>query len=155
MNTIALKLEAAGKAHLLAWIGDETPWQNTILLAGTRIDTERPQLVVAFLRAYKRGAHDYNDAFTGPDNKRHDGPAAAEVLAIIARHLHQPAAQLQQGISYVDPEQRLDIADVERQVRLVQVAKHAAGKRRRGRDARSPVPSAARSEVMAIPWRSA
>ena len=44
------------------------------------------------------------------------GPTAPAVLAILSKHLNQPAAQLAQGISYDDPDARLDIQDVLRQV---------------------------------------
>ncbi len=115
VSTIALKLRDEGKAHLLAWVGDETPWQNTLLLAATKTANDR-QKTEAFLRAYKKGARDYYDAFTGLDGKRKDGPTAAATLAIIAKHLNQPAAQLAQGISYDDPDARLDVQDVLRQI---------------------------------------
>jgi NitT/TauT family transport system substrate-binding protein len=115
VNTIALRLSDGGKAHLLAWVGNETPWQNTLILASTKVANE-PKLTEAFLRAYKKGARDYYDAFTGPDGKRKDGPTAAAVLAIIAKHLNQPAAQLHEGISYIDPDTRLDVQDVLRQI---------------------------------------
>jgi NitT/TauT family transport system substrate-binding protein len=116
VNTIALRLSAEGKSHLLAWVGDETPWQNAILLAATKTTDERRNTVEAFLRAFKKGARDYYDAFTGPDGKRKDGPTAEATLAIIAKHLNQPVAQLTQGISYVDPDAKLDVEDVLRQV---------------------------------------
>ncbi len=116
VNTIALRLSGAGKAHLLAWVGDETPWQNTALFVSTKTADRRQPMVEAFLRAWRKGARDYYDAFTGPDGKRRDGPTAPAVLAILAKHLNQPAAQLAQGISYVDPDARLDVKDVLRQI---------------------------------------
>ncbi len=116
VNTIALRLDDQKKAHLLAWVGDETPWQNALLFTATKTADDQQKKVEAFLRAFKKGARDYYDAFTGPDGKRKDGPTAAAILAIIAKHLDQPAAQLAQGISYVDPEARVDVPDVLRQV---------------------------------------
>ena len=116
VNTFALKLANSGKAHILAWVGDETPWQNTIILVSTKTDQQKPDLIKAFLAAYKKGARDYYNAFTTPDGKRKDGPTAPEVLAILAKHLHQSIEQLDQGISYDDPEARLDVKDVMRQV---------------------------------------
>ncbi len=116
VNTFALKLSNSGQAHLLAWVGDETPWQNTIIFVSSKTAAQRPKTIEAFLRAYKKGAREYYDAFTGPDGKRKDGPTAPEVLAILAKHLHQPVEQLEKGISYDDPEARLDVKDVLRQV---------------------------------------
>jgi NitT/TauT family transport system substrate-binding protein len=116
VNTFALKLSGSGKAHLLAWVGDETPWQNTIIFVSTKTDRERPKTIEAFLRAYKKGAREYHDAFTGPGEVRRNGPNAPEVLAILSKHLHQPAEQLEKGISYDDAEGRLDVKDVLRQI---------------------------------------
>jgi len=116
VNTLALKLSGENKAHILGWVGDEIPWQNALLFAGSKtVDQKRP-LIEAFLRAFKRGARDYHDAFTGPDGKRRDGPTANEVLTIIAVHLNQPAAQLALGISYVDPTAAIDVQDVMHQI---------------------------------------
>ncbi len=116
VNTIALKLADTGKAHLLAWVGDETPWQNTLLLTATPTANGKQALVERFLRAYRKGARDYYNAFTGPDGKRKDGPTADATLALIAKNLNQPAALLKDGISYDDPDARLDVQDVLRQI---------------------------------------
>ena len=116
VNTFALKLSDSHSAHLLAWVGDETPWQNTIIFVATKTADQKGEMIKAFLRAYKKGSHDYHDAFTTPDGKRLNGPTAPAVLAILAKHLNQPAAQLDQGISYDDPDAKLDVRDVIRQV---------------------------------------
>ena len=116
VSTFTLKLIDTQKAHLLAWVGDETPWQNTLIFVSTKTANERGPMIEAFMRAYKKGAHDYYNAFTGPDGKRKDGPTAPAILAIMAKHLQQPAAQLDQAISYDDPDAKLDIKDVLHQI---------------------------------------
>ncbi len=73
-------------------------------------------MVEAFLRAYKKASRDYFEAFTASDGTRHDGPTAPAVLAIMAKHLNQPAEQLDAGISYDDPDAKLDVKDVKHQV---------------------------------------
>src|SRR5579862_1616345 len=45
VNTFALKLSASKNAHLLAWVGDETPWQNTLIFAATKTANERGKMV--------------------------------------------------------------------------------------------------------------
>ncbi len=116
VSTFTLKLIDTNKAHLLAWVGDETPWQNTLIFVATKSADERRPMIEAFMRAYKKGAHDYYDAFTGPDGKRKNGPTAPAILAIMSKYLNQPAAQLDQAISYDDPDAKLDIKDVLHQV---------------------------------------
>jgi hypothetical protein len=68
------------------------------------------------LDALRRGLRDYHNAFSAPDGSRRDGPAAREMLAILAKYTGQPAERLRLSIPYVDPEARLDFADIERQL---------------------------------------
>jgi len=105
-----------GEAKLLGWVGDETPWQIGGVFVSTSTADGRPEFLERFLRAYIRGARDYYAAFSGPDGKRRDGPTAPAVLAIIAKYVGLPSATLHFGIGYVDPDARLDIADIERQI---------------------------------------
>jgi NitT/TauT family transport system substrate-binding protein len=117
VSTFTLKLIDTQKAHLLAWVGDETPWQNTLIMVSTRTADERKPMIDAFMRAYKKGAHDYYEAFTAPDGTRRDGPTAPAILAIMAKALNQSAEQLQQGISFDDPDAKLDVKDVLHQIK--------------------------------------
>lgn len=116
VSTFVLKLMDTQKAHLLAWVGDETPWQNTLIFVSTKTANERGPMIEAFMRAYKKGAHDYYNAFTGPDGKRKDGPTAPAILAIMSKALNQSTAQLDQAISYDDPDAKLDVKDVLHQI---------------------------------------
>ncbi len=116
VSTFVLKLTEAKKAHLLAWVGDETPWQNTLIFVATKTADDRKPMIDAFMRAYKKGAHDYYNAFTTADGKRKDGPTAPAILAIMSKHLNQSAEQLDQAISYDDPDAKLDVKDVMHQL---------------------------------------
>ena len=63
-----------GDAKLIAYIGDETPWQLGGVLTATKIANERADTVQRrFLRAYKKGVDEYYDAFIAPDGTRRDG----------------------------------------------------------------------------------
>jgi NitT/TauT family transport system substrate-binding protein len=106
--TIVVPAVERGAVKLLGWIGDETPWQSSAVFVATGLADGKPDLVRRFLRADRKGTRDYHDAFAAPDGTRRDGPAAPEVLAIIAKYTGQSAAQLRFGIAYVDPEARLD-----------------------------------------------
>jgi NitT/TauT family transport system substrate-binding protein len=107
---------ARGDLKLLGWIGDEAPWQSSAVFTTPRTANERADLVRRFLAALRRGLRDYHDAFSAPDGARRDGPDAPEILAILAQYTGQPAAQLRLGIPYVDPEARLDLPDMRRQL---------------------------------------
>lgn len=106
----------AGQVKLLGWVGDEMRWQPAIAFATAKTIDERGNMVQAFLRAFRKGAHDYHDAFTGPGEKRQDGPATAETLSIIGKYTHQPPDRVRLGIAYVDANARLNVSDILRQV---------------------------------------
>ncbi|HEV8015023.1 MAG TPA: ABC transporter substrate-binding protein [Stellaceae bacterium] len=111
------------QAVLLGWIGDETPWQAAITMTTAKSIAERPKTVAAFLRAFKRGAREYHDAFTGPGEQRQDGPNADEVLAILAKYTGQPPEQIKLSVAYVDGDARVDVKDIRHQIEWFQEQK--------------------------------
>jgi NitT/TauT family transport system substrate-binding protein len=105
-----------GDAKLLGIVGDETPWQMGAVFTATKTANERHETVERFLSAYRHGAREYHDAFTGPDGKRKDGPTAPAVAALIAKHIDQSIEDVESSITFVDPELRLDVKDVLHQI---------------------------------------
>src|SRR5579875_355788 len=105
-----------GDAHLLAYIGDEAPWQLAVAFTGTKTANDKPDTVQRFLRALRHATHDYHDAFTSPDGKRADQASAPEILAILAKYTGQAPEVIDQGLGYMDAEARLDAPDVLHQV---------------------------------------
>jgi len=114
--TVAEPALAKKELRILAWVGDEAPWQSSAVIASPRTLDQRTALMQRFMIALKRGLRDYHDAFSAPDGKRRDGPTAPAILAILAKYLDQTPAQLRLAIPYVDPEARLDFADMRRQL---------------------------------------
>jgi NitT/TauT family transport system substrate-binding protein len=107
---------ARGDAKLLAYVGDETPWQAGIVYTTRKTADERRDTVEKTLRALKKGMRDYHDAFTGPDERRKDGPGAPEILALLSKEIGQPPEQIARAIAYADREGRLDVKDLNHQV---------------------------------------
>jgi NitT/TauT family transport system substrate-binding protein len=105
-----------GSVKLLGYIGDETPFQFGTIFTATKTANERRDTVERFLRAYRKAARLYHDAFTGPDGQRRDGKDAPELLALLAKDLDLSLEDVRLGISYVDPEARLDVVDLRRQI---------------------------------------
>ena len=105
-----------GDAKLLGVVGDETPWQMGAVFTTAKIADERHDVIERFLKAYRRGAHEYHDAFTGANGARQDGPTADAVAAIIAKNVGQPVADVKASVTYVDPDLRLDVKDIAHQV---------------------------------------
>ncbi len=112
-GTVATPLVARGRAHLLGWVGDETPWQLGAVFAGRKAIAERGPALAAFLKAYRRGVHDYYAAFLAkgqPDANR------MKMLQTIAQYTGQQPDQIEGAIPYIDPEERLLIRDIYHQV---------------------------------------
>lgn len=116
--TVALPLVASGGAHLLGWVGDETPWQLGAIFATEHTITARRAALTGFIAAYRRGARDFYNAFLikGPDGQIKDGSEAPALLAIIAKYTGQSAAQIKRGIPYIDPDAKLLVPDIYHQV---------------------------------------
>ena len=107
---------AQKEVTVLGYVGQETPWQLSGIFTSAKTADERGGLVERYLRAYRKGARDYHDAFTAPDGARRDGPTAPAVTALIAKYMGQSVEQVQQGVPFIDAEARLDVADVKRQI---------------------------------------
>jgi NitT/TauT family transport system substrate-binding protein len=107
---------ARGDAKVLGYIGEETPWQLSVVFAANRTGNERRDMVEAFLRAYRKGVHDSYDAFTDANGNRKNMETASETLAILSKHLGQPADRLTDAVEYIDRDARLDMKDIVRQI---------------------------------------
>jgi NitT/TauT family transport system substrate-binding protein len=118
LNSATAELAAVqhGGARILGYLGDEKSYQFGVVFTATATANQRPDLVARFLRAYRKGARDYHDAFAGPNGERTDGPTAAAMLAILAKYVTVPPGQLASAVSYIDADARLDVADILHQV---------------------------------------
>lgn len=113
---LAVPGSARGDMKMLGWTGDEVSYQAGGIYVSTKTADTRPKTVEAFLRAFRKGAQDYRDAFTGPDEKRLDGPTADAIASIIAKNTGQSLDDVKRTVSYDDPKGRLDVTDVQRQI---------------------------------------
>lgn len=105
-----------GDVKFLGFPGDEVPSQGGATIITTKTADERRDAVQRYLRALRKGAREYHDAFADPDEKPRKGPTAPEILAIIAKYIGQPAEQFDSALPYIDAEARLDIKDVLNQI---------------------------------------
>ena len=115
-GNVAVPMIERGEAKLLGWVGDETPYQLVGLFVATKTANERHDFVERCLRALRDASHDYHDAFIGADGKRKDGPTASDTVATLAKYTGQSIADVALSIPYVDPDGRLDVKDVLRQI---------------------------------------
>lgn len=104
------------EVKLVGYVADVAPWQVGVLWSTTATAEKRGALIRRFLTAYRRGIADYHAAFTGPGETRENGPTAPAVLAIIEKYSGETPAQIEHGISYIDPEGRIDARDIAHQI---------------------------------------
>lgn len=114
-STFSDRVAAAG-GNLVGWVGDVTPWQIGSVFTSKKAADTRHDMLERFLAAMRKSAHDYYDAFTTPDGKRRDGTTAQAVLEIISKQLGVPAARLDDEVPYLDPQMRIDLADIDHQI---------------------------------------
>ena len=75
------------------------------------------RLVEKFLVGYRRGAAAYHEAFGKRENgKLVPGPNYDEMIGILSNVIKQPPALIAAGLPYIDPEGRLDVGDIYKQV---------------------------------------
>jgi len=104
------------EVKLLAFTGDEVQWQLGTIYTAKKTADERHDVVERFLAAYRRGVHDYDDAFVDAAGKRRDSADAPAILAILAQYLGQPAEALKPALGYVNEGGWLDVKDIQRQI---------------------------------------
>ena len=115
--TPTMALLSKNDAHLLGWVGDEAPYsQANTAFTATKIANEKRDTVERFLRAFKRGAKDYHDAFADDQEHRRDGPGAEAIIAILAKYTKQKADTISTAIPWLDAQLRLDAKDVRHQI---------------------------------------
>ena len=105
-----------GAARLIGWAGDETPWQVSGVYTATVTADGREEMLRRFLAGCREGARDYAAAFSAEDGTRRNGPDSGAVLDIIAKYTGEPASDMSRALGYIDPEGRVDAADIERQI---------------------------------------
>ena len=116
--TPAIAMLQRKEAHLLGWAGDEVSWQLGAIFVKKSMIAERRKLLENYIAAYRRAAREFYDAFLtkGRDGKLQEGAEAPQLLAILAKYLGQPPEQVKEGIAFVDPDGRLLIKDIYRQI---------------------------------------
>ncbi len=115
-NVYGLGPVGKGQAKVLGWVGDETPWQLGVAAVTTKTADTRADFVQRFLKAYRRGAHYYHDAVTGPDEREHLNANADEVIAITAKAIGQAPDEVKLAIAYADADERVDVKDILHQI---------------------------------------
>jgi NitT/TauT family transport system substrate-binding protein len=117
----AHELLTANQAKLVAWVSEIDEPQIGALFVSAKTLAKR-ETVEKFLRAYRKGAADYTAALMRNDkySKRVTDTKSKAAAAAIARYVYpgrsDGAGIVEANVYYMDPQARLDAADIERQV---------------------------------------
>jgi NitT/TauT family transport system substrate-binding protein len=117
----ARPLMESGGAKLLGWVGDETPWQLGAVFASPKTLANKA-LVTKFLAAIERADREYHDVILAAirDGKAPIDDKTRPLLAIIAKYTDLPIEQVVGNCAYIDPDGRLDVANVDNQIKWLQ-----------------------------------
>jgi NitT/TauT family transport system substrate-binding protein len=117
----ARKLMDEGGAKFLGWVGDETPWQLGAVFASPKTLTNKA-LVTKLLRALAKADREYHDVIlaamkegVAPINEQ-----TKPLLEIIAKYTNLPVEQVVGNCAYIDPEGKLDVKNVDNQIKWLQ-----------------------------------
>jgi NitT/TauT family transport system substrate-binding protein len=139
----ARELMVASQARLIGWYSEIADGQQLgALFVSSKVLGARRPMVDKFVRAYRHGAADYS-AMVRLDRygKRISNVATREIATVIARYvfpgrsLGRAAASVETSAYSMDPQAKLDVADVESQIAWFKAQKLIDG----GVDARNIV----------------
>ncbi len=111
---IALPAEKRGDGKIIGWVGDSTPWQLSAVLTSTELATKQPETVARFLRAYRKGAATFHDAFMAKGANTQAQRDA--LLPILEKYSRLEREQVVVSLNYVERDGALDVEDVKRQI---------------------------------------
>ncbi len=110
--SMAKPAAAAGRAHIIAWMGDIVPYQITALFTTERMIRTRADALHRFAAAYRQGVADYRAAFSSGAPT----PATDAAIAVISRYVFtgdpDARAKILAGVGDYPPEGALDVKDV-------------------------------------------
>jgi NitT/TauT family transport system substrate-binding protein len=117
----ARKLMDDGGAKLLGWVGDETPWQLGAVFASPKTLANKA-LVTKVLAALERADREYHDVILAAvrDGKAPIDDKTRPLLDIIAKYTNLPAEQVVGNCAYIDPDGKLDVKNVDNQIKWLQ-----------------------------------
>ncbi|MGY3077320.1 NitT/TauT family transport system substrate-binding protein [Bradyrhizobium sp. LM6.10] len=117
----ARKLMDDGGAKFLGWVGDETPWQLGAVFASPKTLTNKV-LVTKLLGALAKADHEYHDVILAAmkDGVAPINEQTKPLLEIIAKYTNLPVEQVVGNCAYIDPDGKLDVKNVDNQIKWLQ-----------------------------------
>jgi NitT/TauT family transport system substrate-binding protein len=105
-----------GYGKVIAWVADEIDFQSSGIFFSPKF-ASNTDAAVRFLKAYVKGARYYYDAvLTQKDGKPVKGQNYDEVVKIIAKYTDQPEEIITESLSFIDPDGKLNVANIQAQI---------------------------------------
>jgi ABC-type nitrate/sulfonate/bicarbonate transport system substrate-binding protein len=117
-----LKFYSSGRGALLIRLSDFTEWQQGVVFTRAQTIEANRSNVEKFMRAYQRSVAEYDLTFQQRDDEATalPGPHFREYLMLIANQAKLPPELLQYALPYCDHLARLDVTDIENQLKFWQ-----------------------------------
>jgi NitT/TauT family transport system substrate-binding protein len=117
----ARKLMDEGGAKFLGWVGDVTPWQLGAVFASPKTLTNKV-LVTKFLGVLAKADREYHDVILAAmkDGVAPINEQTKPLLEIIAKYTNLPVEQVVGNCAYIDPDGKLDVKNVDNQIKWLQ-----------------------------------
>ncbi|MCP3460965.1 ABC transporter substrate-binding protein [Bradyrhizobium sp. CCGUVB23] len=117
----ARKLMDEGGAKFLGWVGDETPWQLGAVFASPKTLANKV-LVTKLLGALAKADREYHDVILTAmkDGVVPINEQTKPLLEIIAKYTDLPVEQVVGNCAYIDPDGKLDVKNVDNQIKWLQ-----------------------------------
>ena len=117
----ARKLMDEGGAKFLGWVGDETPWQLGAVFASPKTLANKA-LVTKLLGALAKADREYHDVILAAmkDGTVTINDKTRPLLEIIAKYTNLPVEQVVGNCAYIDPDGKLDVKNVDNQIKWLQ-----------------------------------
>jgi NitT/TauT family transport system substrate-binding protein len=117
----ARKLMDDGGAKFLGWVGDETPWQLGAVFASPKTLSNKP-LVTKLLATLERADREYHNVILAAvkDGNAPINDKTRPLLDIIGKYTNLPVEQVVGNCAYIDPAGRLDVTNVDNQIKWLQ-----------------------------------
>jgi NitT/TauT family transport system substrate-binding protein len=117
----ARKLMDDGSITLLGWVGEETPWQVGAVFASPKTLANKA-LVTKLLGALAKADREYHDVILAAmkDGVAPINEQTKPLLEIIAKYTNLPVEQVVGNCAYIDPDGKLDVKNVDNQIKWLQ-----------------------------------
>jgi NitT/TauT family transport system substrate-binding protein len=121
-SNYARQVMTANQGKLVAWVSDLDDTQLGALFVSAKLLQSRRAIVAKFLRAYRRGAADYNASLMRHDNhsRRISNTKSHEAASVIARYVYPArvgaSAVVEADAYYLDANAQIDPVDLTRQI---------------------------------------